>query len=108
MVYTPWKALKMPFYATRYWSRNEYIHIPVFITALSFITFQIARMAVVDEEGRRAQYHNGYPTAWDPLREKEQAFYSMYFKQNNINIFDPMFTGVDGDELEKQLKNSAA
>eukprot|EP01061_Rhynchopus_euleeides_P030480 TRINITY_DN50629_c0_g1_i1.p1 TRINITY_DN50629_c0_g1~~TRINITY_DN50629_c0_g1_i1.p1 ORF type:complete len:125 (+),score=42.60 TRINITY_DN50629_c0_g1_i1:56-376(+) len=105
MVYTPWKSLRLPFYGLRLWSKGGPIPKPWLIGGLLGGLLVSTKYVTGTDECRRENYYNGYPEGgWNPIKEMDQKYYTMYIRQHGIDITDPALTGMSRAALEEQIR----
>ena len=78
----------------------------VTLASLTFITLVCVKYHNNGGDNRRLAYYNGYPTAWDPVKEKDQKYYAMYIRQHGVDITDPALTGMSKDALAEQVRSA--
>eukprot|EP01063_Lacrimia_lanifica_P002544 TRINITY_DN1133_c0_g2_i1.p2 TRINITY_DN1133_c0_g2~~TRINITY_DN1133_c0_g2_i1.p2 ORF type:complete len:107 (+),score=59.52 TRINITY_DN1133_c0_g2_i1:54-374(+) len=106
MVYAAWKVLRLPFYVTKTWTQTrDGIFLPFCIGAMCVEIGLLWKYTTLSEAQEKECYVH-YPEATDPITERNKKYYTMFLKQQGIDITDPAFTGMERAQLEAQI-NSA-
>ncbi|KAJ9447998.1 hypothetical protein DIPPA_11751 [Diplonema papillatum] len=94
MVYTPWKTLRQPLYTYRFWTSHQHsAPWPIIMGTMMMSAVWMLKYTKLSESQRKSIYPEGYPEAHDPILEVDQKYYSMFIRQQGIDITDPVFTG---------------
>ena len=100
MVYTRFKCDRYFTFAAKYWVQEQPQLLAICACFTSFLWLNAAYTS--EETERRHGWWVGYPFWRDPIARRNEDKYKSMIRNNDVDICDPMWTGVAKSLLPPQ------